>query len=270
VLDFSNFGSAQQDAAEYFYHLSRRCIAVPQPTTYELQQLPQCCRYNGFNCKIDTVNVTCQHGHSWVPDNIQDTNNTLIALPIPGDTALVHSSTRADSVPLTSCIDVLLTEVISDGRRCNSCNLDNVPYTWNRKFSCVSKAIAFQLRRGIHGWVGLNYGSKNFRHVRIPQSLDMAPYINLSPAQTTILHASAVGLLYHPVSIVVHTGLLVRAGHYVTYRRDPLHLTPDATAWECWNDGIITQTTWSFVSKQPAYLMFFECTDPSLLAALFP
>jgi len=274
--DYAN--GAQQDAAEYAAELFRRCVYASIPATYEDQQLPPCCQYRGFDCYLHDDRITC-HGavpHSWAPVNKQDARRTITCLPIPGEQALVHSSVPAASVGIEACIDALLREVVPDGRRCDGCNIERVPYTVSRSFHRLPRALALHLSRGTDRWQGgVNVGTKNFRHDTLPETLDMLPYVGRRPlgqAAETALAAAGGRLEYRLVSIVVHIGHSLRSGHYIAYKRASPGGADGAAApvWECWNDSAITTVTWAVVAAQPAYLVFYECSDMGLLAAVFP
>lgn len=291
--DYAN--GHQQDAAEYLTELFRRCVNAPGPTTFEAQQLPPCCEYRGFSCDLSQDSVTC-HGaqpHTWVPANVTDARRNITCLPIPGERALVHSSDPAASVPIEVCIGALLCEVVQEGRRCDGCNIDRVPFTLRRSFHRLPRALALHLGRGTDRWEGaVNVGSKNFRHVMLPETLDMLPYVGRRPLgqeEETALDTAGGQLLYRLVSVVVHIGGSLHGGHYTTYKRATLGgaAVPAAAApladgvaagggggaapeWECWNDSTVLPVTWAVVAAQPAYLVFYECTDMALLAAVFP
>ena len=116
-------------------------------------------------------------------------------------------------------------------------------------------------------------GTKNFRHVALPETLDMLPYVGRRPlgqAAETALAAAGGRLEYRLASIVVHAGHSLRSGHYVAYKRASPGGAGAAPAWECWDDRSITPLTWEVVAAQPAYLVFYECTNMGLLAAVFP
>lgn len=263
---FRDFGNAQQDAAEYLTELERRCVVAPDPSVHEAQQLPPCCQYNGFDCDLAVVQVTCHAAarHSWLPDDDSDTRRTVIILSIPGERAAVHDTAPNASATLQSCLDALMLEDVLDGRRCDSCNLDRVPFTVHRVFDRLPRALAFHLGRGANDGP---ITTKNFRHIALPDTFDMAPYVRVPPATPAADALVAAGgqLRYRLVSIVVHHGATLRSGHYVAYRRGP-----NATQWECWDDERITQVQWSVVAQQAAYLAFYESVEPELINAVFP
>jgi hypothetical protein len=131
---------------------------------------------------------------------------------------------------------------------------------------------------------GVDVAAKNFRHVDLPEMLDMTPHTSLQPLAAAELSTRGGRLMYRLVSVVVHLGEVVTSGHYIAYRRArledhqqqppaqleaPVPVAAGPGSWECWDDERIEPATWNAVSKQPAYLVFYECVDPALHAAVF-
>ena len=189
---------------------------------------------------------------------------------------------------LNTCIASLLLEHVTNpagGRRCDGCNKDRVAYTEHRAFTRLPLALALHLRRGVYVRIaGVDVAAKNFRHVDLPEMLDMTPHTSLQPLAAAELSTRGGRLMYRLVSVVVHLGEVVTSGHYIAYRRArledhqqqppaqleaPVPVAAGPGSWECWDDERIEPATWNAVSKQPAYLVFYECVDPALHAAVF-
>ena len=157
----------------------------------------------------------------------------------------------------------------SNGRFCPDCAILKVPYTQVSTFDRLSPALALRLDRAVDSWHGgVNTCGKNFQHVSLPEELDMTPYIRLTESRTSTLAASGGRLLYRIMSLVEHIGATLRSGHYVAYTRSSFG--GDNVEWMRWDDNVITPSSWAAVSLAPAYLVFYECVDTALLAALFP
>ena len=191
--------------------------------------------------------------------NTQDANRTILVVPIPGEQAKLHNPQPPHATTLQKCFSHLLHEKVAaiNGRRCERCNIERVPYSTTLAFDHLPCALALHINRGVADI------TKNFRHVALPETLDMAPYTRLNQAQTATLAAAGGSINYRLVSVVVHKGPKLTSGHYVAYRRAP---PGSSHAWECWDDKIISAATWNTVASQAAYLVFYECDNPQLLA----
>ena len=279
TFNFANYGSRQQCAADYLEILLRRVAIAYDPTPLERQQLPPCCVYHGFSSKLSTIGITC-HGavrHTWVPQYQADNEHrTIVSLNIPGAITLVHDSDAAASVSLASCFDLSMHEVVNveklgDGRRCEGCNANNVGYTTSAAFTDLPEGLLLQLSRGT-SVVGIA-GNKNFRHVALPDVLDMVPYVKLpvgAHSAAAALAAARGALRYRLVAVVVHEGATSHSGHYYTYRRALPEAIGSAPAWERWNDSDVTGVTWATVAAAPAFLVVYEAINADLLRTVFP
>ena len=116
------------------------------------------------------------------PYHPNNERRTIVSRNVPGAVALVHDSDAAASVSLANCFALLLHVVVNaehpgDGRRCQGCNVNYVGYTAHTAFTDLPEGLFLQLSRGTTA-LGIA-GNNNFRHVALPEVLDMAPYIQL-------------------------------------------------------------------------------------------
>ena len=205
------------------------------------------------------------------PDNER---RTIVSRNIPGAVALVHDSAAAASVSLANCFALLLHAVVNaenagDGRRCQGCNVNYVGYTAHTAFTDLPEGLLLQLSRGTTA-LGVA-GNKNFRHVALPEVLDMTPYIQL-PAGAHGAHAALP-----PSRRRCTRGLTTKTGHYYTYRcAMPGALGAGGgagfapAAWERWDAAVVTEVTWATVAAAPAFLVVYEVIDAALLRTVFP
>jgi hypothetical protein len=172
------------------------------------------------------------------------------------------------------CFKGLMNEEVVAGRYCKGCDAD-VPYTRNCAFDRLPPALVLQFIRTSHTTSTGN--AKNFRHVELTETLNMAPYVTDS-AQALARANGDGGLLYRLVATVVHEGYTMDSGHYITYRRTlaepidgaPPHISSAGPEWEKWDDSDITAATWADVAGAPTYLAFYEVIDDDLLTVVFP
>ena len=159
-----------------------------------------------------------------------------------------------------------------DGRRCEECNSNDVGYTSHCQFSDLPEGMLLHLARGVDA-IGAPH-PKNFRHVALPEVIDMVPYSRVPAAGAPALAAAGGALFYRLIAVVVHEGATTKSGHYYTYRRDmPVAVGAPAVAcpaWECWNDTTVTGVTWATVAAAPAFLAVYEVVDAALLRTVFP
>ena len=93
------------------------------------------------------------------------------------------------------------------------CDDNYAACTVDSAFTDLPEGLLLQLLRA-RGGLG---NVKNFRHVALPEELDMAPHAKPSVAGAAALAAAGGALCNRLVAVVVHTGASMSSGHYFKF-----------------------------------------------------
>jgi len=240
VLDFSGRGNFQQCAAEYLNLLPSRLFldASDKQMPYELQQLPVCCQFRGLLSVIVSV---CMR-HAAVPHTLPvvaqacDSRFNFLVLPFPAQwlwctrltrpadeswslrTASRTGCTRLRGLSASQTAVTVSRAAKSMSHTPVTVRLSNCRWTSYYNFSAMiptSEAARSRRRQDRVVYTG----GKDFKHVNLPEILDMAPYITRAAATVAEERAPGGPALTASWRPSCTLGPTVKSGHYVAYRR---------------------------------------------------
>jgi ubiquitin C-terminal hydrolase len=181
-------------------------------------------RWTGYECPV------CRASRGgWQP---------FTTLPVPLTDPHAPDTEPSGPLQLGECIDSIGDMTEHEMLQCDKCKL----FTDARKCERIVRLpqiLILHLVRFSHDMGGKS--RKLHTHVEFDQELDMSQH-GCSPDLGTHYRLKAVG---------VHRGRSLDAGHYFAY-------VSLAGRWHCFDDNTVSKVDWEEVSRQQAYMLFYE------------